>query len=1278
MSDYGVWYTFVGDGQQTTITVDATFDAEISVVSGSCGSLTNISCTDSGNPETYSFTTTNGVTYYVYVAHWLSSSTTTGTFDISRTCSAAPTPPSNDDCGTPTAFPAIPTDGTCSTLTNQTNANATASGVTPTGACTSNSGTPNDDIWFSFVATTSIVYLEATYVSGTSDVYWQVFSSSCSGTMTSILCTDANAGGTLTGLNIGDTYYIRMYCYSSSASATVQDICLHGPIPGGAGCVGATSIASLPYSQTGFNTSGAGDDFDSGDACGSSYMNGDDFVFEYTPTVDECISITLSNTSTWTGVFLTDLCPDDVLANCVDYNTNSSGNPSITNVNLNAGTTYYITVSTFPSPQTTMFDIDIQTVTCPVPPANDDCVDAVPFPVIPAGGGCAELLNETNQNATSSGVSPTGACSSNSGTPDDDVWFSFVATEATLYLEATYVSGTSDVYFQVFEASCGGSMTSVLCTDNNAGGTMSGLTIGNTYYVRMYCYSSGVSPTYQDLCIHGAPAPVPGQDCTQPLILCSPNMTVGNPGYSGTGTTVDFSGTGNCTGGEKNSMWLQVNIATTGDLNFTIMPNDGSNTSNGAETDYDFLLWRMSGTGATTDCATISSSSATALEACNYNSAGVTGVAAGGNAPAPIDNYFDVAFEPTVAATAGDVFFLVIQNYSGSTQGFNVDFSGSGAGVVDYTPPTTIFWTGGIDDTWTDHENWGNCSVTPLCGVDAIVTGTVTNQPIIPTGDIRYVEDITINTNATLTLNGNAELHVCGDFTNYGNIVFGANSTIIFEGAGNTQNIYGNCTGVNEFGHFVINKTGGEVVLNCNIEAASDFTTSNNTSILNTNGYAVTVGGDFNNFNGNTTYSNTSTTGILTFDGTASQDYDQGASQLDLNHIVMNNTGAGVNLLTNMYAKTGSGSLTLTDGVIVTNNFEVYVQNDDPTVVTGQSDASYVEGNLRRNVQSLGAYEFPVGHSVKGYQNAEIEFIIATSIGNLLARFDEYPGAIPTQGGSECSTTYNIPNEDNGYWTINADANSNTGKYNVTLYPTNATNTGGASGWTVTKKPTISTGTWGLNGKCVPSSTAAIVMRDSLQGFSVFGAAQATVPLPLTLVYFDGKIENDVNHLYWETAAEYNSDHFKLLRSTDGINFDVIGELNAAGNSNTMRYYDFIDYDPADKSYYQLSLVDQNGSAEYSDVVFLKRNSSLSDINVFPNPNTGMFDINIRAIANMEVSYRVMDYTGRLVQEDVMDLSSGSNTQRIDLTNDANGIYTLIIFDENNLGIKTIKIVKQD
>ncbi len=1274
-----IYYMDVPNG--STFEVQQTsndFDSEQSLsYGGACPGSTTLECSD-WDTETFTWQNCTGSTQRVY---WINDGWSTGegtyTFEWSLTAGSCPTPLANDDCGTATAFPAIPTDGTCSTLTNQTNANATASGVTPTGACTTNWGTPDDDVWFSFVATTSIVYLEATYVSGTSDIYWQVFSTSCAGTMTSILCTDDNAGGTLTGLNIGDTYYIRMYNYYSSTSATVQDICLHGPIPGGAGCAGATNIAALPYSQTGVNTSGSGDNFDNNDACGSFYMNGDDYVFEYTPATDECIDIVLSNTSSWVGVFLTDLCPDDALANCVDYGTSSSGNPSITDVSLNGGTTYYITVSTNPSPQTTMFDIDIQTVACPTPPDNDDCVDATPFPTIPTGGGCAQLLNQSNVNALPSGVSPTGACSSNSGTPDDDVWFSFVATEATLYLEATYLSGTSDIYFQVFEANCAGSMTSILCTDNNTGGTMSGLTIGNTYYVRMYCYSSGVSPTYQDLCIHGAPAPVPGQDCTQPLILCSSTMTIGNPGYSGTGTVDDFSSSGNCTGGEKNSMWLQVNIAATGDLNFTIMPNDGSNNSNGAETDYDFLLWKMSGSGTTTDCPTISSSSGTALAACNYDSDGVTGVAPGGNAPAPINSWFDAAFEPTVNATAGDVFYLVIQNFSGSTQGFTVDFTSSGAGVVDYTPPTTIFWTGGIDDVWTDHENWGNCSVTPLCGVDAVVTGTVTNQPIIPTGDIRYVEDITINANAILTLDDNAELHVCGDFTNYGNIVFGDNSTIYFDGAGSTQNIYGNCTGANDFGHFVINKTGGEVILNCNIEIASDFTTSNNTSVLNTNGYAVTVGGDFNNFNGNTTYSNTGTTGTLTFDGTGAQNYDQGASQLDLNDIVMNNTGAGVTLLTNMYAKTNTGSLTLTDGIITTNAFEVYIQNDAPNAVLGHSVDSYVRGNLRREIQSLGSYDFPVGNATKEYQNANVEFIEATSINNLLAWFDVYPGAIPTQGGSECSTDYNIENEDNGYWSITADANSLTGKYNVTLYPTNATNTGGASGWTVTKKPTISTGTWGLNGKCVPSSTAAIVMRDSLQGFSVFGAAQSTVPLPLTLVNFDGKVQNNTNYLFWETAAEINSDYFVLLKSEDGVDFEQIAEIEAAGQSNTMRYYDFVDYEPFEKSFYKLGLIDQNGSGEYSDVILLERNNDLTGISVFPNPNNGDFDLSIRANRSMTVSYKVMDYTGRLVRVETLNLASGQNQKKIDLSAEANGIYTLIIFDENNVGIETIKVLKQ-
>src|SRR5690554_2904791 len=99
MSNYGAWYSFIGDGNSTTISASPAsgYDIEMSISSGSCASLTNIVCRDAGNPETHTFTTTNGVTYFVYIAHWSLSSSTTGTFTISRTCNS-PTPVMGQDC----------------------------------------------------------------------------------------------------------------------------------------------------------------------------------------------------------------------------------------------------------------------------------------------------------------------------------------------------------------------------------------------------------------------------------------------------------------------------------------------------------------------------------------------------------------------------------------------------------------------------------------------------------------------------------------------------------------------------------------------------------------------------------------------------------------------------------------------------------------------------------------------------------------------------------------------------------------------------------------------------------------------------------------------------------------------------------------------------------------------------------------------------------------------------------------------------------------------------
>lgn len=96
MSNYGVWYTFIGDGTINTITTTPStgYNIEMSISSGSCGSLTNINCQDtngSGVAETYTFTTVSGTHYYIYIAENTSGDLGTGNFTISRTCNITPT-----------------------------------------------------------------------------------------------------------------------------------------------------------------------------------------------------------------------------------------------------------------------------------------------------------------------------------------------------------------------------------------------------------------------------------------------------------------------------------------------------------------------------------------------------------------------------------------------------------------------------------------------------------------------------------------------------------------------------------------------------------------------------------------------------------------------------------------------------------------------------------------------------------------------------------------------------------------------------------------------------------------------------------------------------------------------------------------------------------------------------------------------------------------------------------------------------------------------------------
>jgi len=130
-------------------------------------------------------------------------------------------------------------------------------------------------------------------------------------------------------------------------------------------CNSATQVTSLPFSGN-YSTCGAGNNYDATDACGSGYMNAEDYTFAYTSPGDECISVSLANTSIGTGIFFMDGCPNADATNCIKYVESTSGNPVLGSIEITDPGTYYIVVSGEGCPTCTDFDIIIDQSACPM------------------------------------------------------------------------------------------------------------------------------------------------------------------------------------------------------------------------------------------------------------------------------------------------------------------------------------------------------------------------------------------------------------------------------------------------------------------------------------------------------------------------------------------------------------------------------------------------------------------------------------------------------------------------------------------------------------------------------------------------------------------------------------------------------------------------------------------------------------------------------------------------------------------------------------------------
>ena len=132
-------------------------------------------------------------------------------------------------------------------------------------------------------------------------------------------------------------------------------------------CTDPIMITSLPFSISD-NTANYGDNYDPPTAtpisCGAGtagnyYLGGNDVIYSYTAAASGMVDIQIPSAVGWTGLFVFTSCAGIGSAPYACNCASGAGNRTISNMPVTAGETYYIVISSWPSPQTVPYTLNV-------------------------------------------------------------------------------------------------------------------------------------------------------------------------------------------------------------------------------------------------------------------------------------------------------------------------------------------------------------------------------------------------------------------------------------------------------------------------------------------------------------------------------------------------------------------------------------------------------------------------------------------------------------------------------------------------------------------------------------------------------------------------------------------------------------------------------------------------------------------------------------------------------------------------------------------------------
>ncbi len=435
-------------------------------------------------------------------------------------------------------------------------------------------GTADDDVWYSFVATTpnQDVILDADF-----DAVLEVRSGVCNGA--NIACADNNFSTgieqlNLTGLTVGATYYVRLWSWSSAVQTSPAfDICVVAGAAPFDPCVSIASISACDV-PTGpvVSPSGNGSFNNYGGPYGTP---GQERIFSFTAATTGVHQLNVvSLTGNWIDFFwkAAGTCDatgwnyvDDVIGTGVVI-------PSGTPLNFTAGTTYYIM---WDAEDTGGRTVNFSIVCPPTPPANEACASASVLTLGATGTCPANAVTGNNGAAVQDGPDP--ACDSDGPWPD--VWYVFNSgSNAIVNVDFTNIS-MSDIVIDVFDGSCAGA--SIYC-GFNADFQLTGLTANSNYYIRVSSNSFWGTGGAHSVCVSIPPPPPANDLCANAIPVACNSVT-----NSTTVASTTIGAPADCNG---------LSLNTAGGIWYTVQGWDGPITVDLSGSSFDTKIGVFTGT----------------------------------------------------------------------------------------------------------------------------------------------------------------------------------------------------------------------------------------------------------------------------------------------------------------------------------------------------------------------------------------------------------------------------------------------------------------------------------------------------------------------------------------------------------------------------------------------------------------------------------------------------------------------------------------------------------